>query len=164
MQATGLMKIVPSATPASQTLTNRKATRQSGFTLIEVLIVMAILALIFGLIVPQLAGRQEGAQVDKAKIDMSSLENVLEMYRVDNNHYPSTEQTLQALVSKPNGFPEPKRYNSGGYLKRLQKDPWGNDYIYQSPGEHGDFDIITFGADGRPGGEEANADIGNWQL
>ena len=135
-----------------------------GFTLIEVLIVMAILALIFGMIVPQLVGRQQGAQVDKAKLDIASLENALTLYRMDNHQYPSTEQGLAALASRPSGYPEPKNYNPGGYIKKLPKDPWGNDYIYLSPGEHGDIDIMSYGADGRPGGDDDNADLGNWQT
>ena len=137
--------------------------RERGFTLIEVLVVLAILGLIFGLIVPQLVGQQEGAQIKKAKLDITALENALTTYRLQNFQYPSQEQGLQALISRPSGYPEPKNYNAGGYIRGgLPKDPWGNPYEYLNPGEHGEFDIISLGADGRPGGEGANADIGNW--
>ena len=137
--------------------------KNKGFTLIEVLVVMAILALIFGMVAPQLFGKKDDADRNKTKLDIAALENALQIYRLDNYNYPSTEQTLQALVSKPNGYPEPKNYSSGGYIQKLPKDPWGNDYVYQSPGEHGEYDIISYGADGRPGGEGNNADINSWE-
>lgn len=141
----------------------RAAEKNKGFTLIEVLVVMAILALIFGMVAPQLFGKKDDADRNKTKLDIAALDNALQIYRLDNYNYPSTEQTLQALVSKPNGYPEPKNYSSGGYIQKLPKDPWGNDYVFQSPGEHGEYDIISYGADGRPGGEGNNADINSWE-
>ena len=138
--------------------------RTAGFTLIEVLVVLAILGLIFGLVVPQLVGQQEGAQVKAAKLNISQIDNALTTYRLQNFHYPSQEQGLEALIRKPSGYPEPKNYNAGGYIKTLPKDPWGNKYQYLYPGEKGEYDIISYGGDGKPGGEGGNADIGNWDL
>jgi general secretion pathway protein G len=134
--------------------------RQKGFTLIEVMVVVAILGLLAAMVVPNLIGRDEEARVNKAKQDISSLENALDLYRLDNFAYPSTDQGLEALVEKPSGSPEPKRYKEGGYIKKLPTDPWGNPYQYLRPGTHGATDVYSFGPDQTP----SDDDIGNWNL
>lgn len=131
-----------------------------GFTLIEVMVVVAILGLLAAMVVPNLIGRDEEARINKAKQDISSLENALDLYRLDNFAYPSTDQGLEALVKKPSGTPEPKRYKQGGYIKKLPNDPWGNPYQYLKPGTHGATDIYSFGPDQTP----SEDDIGNWNL
>ncbi|HGG59656.1 MAG TPA: type II secretion system protein GspG [Gammaproteobacteria bacterium] len=137
--------------------------RQGGFTLLEILIVVAIIAILAAVVVPKIVGRVDDAQISKVKSDIKALEAALDLYRLDNFQYPSTEQGLEALVAKPSGEPEPRNYPAGGYIKRLEKDPWGRDYQYLNPGEHGDVDIFSLGADGQLGGEGLNADIGNWE-
>ncbi len=136
----------------------------SGFTLIEVMVVVAILAILAALVVPRIMDRPDEARVIKAKQDIRAIESALQLYRLDNFYYPSTDQGLEALVSRPSGSPEPKNWKSGGYLERMPKDPWGNEYQYLSPGIHGEVDIFTYGADGSPDGADAGADIGNWTL
>ena len=138
--------------------------QQSGFTLIEVIVVLVILGILASIVVPNVISRTDQAQIVKAKQDIRALESALQMYRVDNFQYPSTDQGLQALTEKPTTGTEAKNWQAGGYIKKLPKDPWQNDYQYISPGENGEFDIYSLGADGRPGGTEANADIGNWNL
>ncbi len=138
--------------------------KQSGFTLIEIIVVLVILGILASIVVPNVISRTDQAQVVKAKQDIRAMESALQMYRVDNFQYPSTDQGLQALTEKPTTGPEAKNWQSGGYIKKLPKDPWQNEYQYISPGENGEFDIYSLGADGRPGGTEANADIGNWNL
>lgn len=142
---------------------NKRANRQSGFTLLELMVVVVILGILASVVVPNLLGNKEKADQQKAITDIVALENALDMYRLDNNVYPTTDQGLDALVSKPSN-PEPRNYRADGYIRRLPKDPWGNDYQYLSPGDHGRVDVFTLGADGQEGGEEANADIGNWNL
>ena len=137
---------------------------QTGFTLIEVMIVVIIIGILATLVVPKLIGRQDQALVTKARHDISTLENALKLYRLDNFQYPSSDQGLTALVEKPAGTPEPKNWKKGGYIERMPKDPWGNDYLYLNPGNHGEIDIYSLGADGQEGGEEMNADIGNWDI
>ncbi|MDH5436312.1 MAG: type II secretion system major pseudopilin GspG [Gammaproteobacteria bacterium] len=139
-------------------------TNQHGFTLIEVMIVVIIIGILATLVVPKLIGRQDQALVTKARHDISTLENALKLYRLDNYVYPSTDQGLEALVTKPAGTPEPRNWKKGGYIERLPKDPWGNNYLYLNPGVHGDIDISSLGADAQEGGDEMNADIGNWNL
>lgn len=139
-------------------------TNQNGFTLIEVMIVVIIIGILATLVVPKLIGRQDQALVTKARHDISTLENALKLYRLDNYVYPSTDQGLEALVTKPAGTPEPRNWKKGGYVERLPKDPWGNDYLYLNPGVHGDIDISSLGADAQEGGDEMNADVGNWNL
>lgn len=138
--------------------------KQAGFTLIEVIVVLVILGILASIVVPKVVSRTDQAQVVKAKQDIRAMESSLQMYRVDNFNYPSTDQGLQALAKKPTSGNEPKNWQSGGYIKKIPKDPWGNDYQYLSPGEKGDFDIYSLGADGRPGGDNSNQDIGNWDL
>ena len=109
-------------------------------------------------------GRGDEARVTVTKTQLKEISNALDLYKLDNYSYPSTEQGLQALVSKPSGFPEPKNWNPNGYMKALPIDSWGNNYQYVSPGVNGPFDLYSFGADGKEGGEGLNADIGNWDL
>mgnify|MGYP001811187274 CR=1 FL=1 len=138
--------------------------RQSGFTLIELMVVVVILALLATFVVPQIMDRPEQARVVKAQQDIKSFENALKLYKLDNFAYPSTDQGLEALVKKPEGNPKPRNYNPKGYLESLPKDPWGNDYFYLSPGEHSEIDLYSLGSDGAEGGDGYNADITNWQA
>jgi len=133
-----------------------------GFTLIEIMVVVAILAILGATVIPMIMDRPEQARQVKAKQDIGTIEQSLEMYRLDNFTYPSTDQGLEALVERPNGDPEASNWKSGGYIKKLPKDPWGRPYVYLSPGESGDFDIISLGADGSDGGEGFDADLSNW--
>lgn len=136
----------------------------AGFTLIEVMVVVIILGVLAAIAVPRIMDRPDEARVTKAQHDIRALSSALNLYRLDNYRYPTTDQGLEALVEKPVGSPEPRNWKEGGYLDRLPKDPWGNDYQYLSPGEHGEFDLYSLGADARPGGEGVDADIGNWTL
>jgi general secretion pathway protein G len=141
---------------------NRRATR--GFTLIEVMVVVVILGILAAIVVPRIMDRPDEARVTKARNDIRALESALNLYRLDNFRYPTTDQGLRALVERPGGQPEARNWRSGGYMDRLPTDPWGNPYQYVHPGRHGDIDIYSFGADGRPGGEGINAEIGNWTI
>ncbi len=143
---------------------NKSNKKQSGFTLLEVMVVVVILGVLASFVVPNLLGNKEKADQQKAITDISSLENSLDMYKLDNSIYPTTDQGLDALVSKPSASPEPRNYQDGGYIKRLPKDPWGNEYQYVSPGDNGTIDIFTLGSDGQEGGEGAQSDIGNWNM
>lgn len=138
----------------------------TGFTLIELMVVIVILGILAGLIIPRIMGRPEEAKRLKAKIQIESLETALKLYKLDNGMYPDTEQGLQALIEKPETGALPKKWRKGGYLEKgkLPKDPWGNDFVYLSPGAHDDFDITSFGADGVPGGDDNNKDINNWEI
>lgn len=138
--------------------------KQSGFTLLEVMVVVVILGILASFVVPNLLGNKEKADQQKAISDISALEQALDMYKLDNSVYPSTDQGLQALVNMPSGSPEPRNYRNSGYIKRLPNDPWGREYQYLSPGDNGTIDIFSLGADGEEGGEDVNADIGNWNL
>ncbi len=135
---------------------------QSGFTLIEVMVVVVILGILAAIVVPRVMDRPDAARITKAKADIRALESALNLYKLDNFVYPTTDQGLQALVSKPSGTPEPRNWKQ--YMDRMPKDPWGNDYQYLSPGVQGAVDIFSLGADAQPGGEDTNADIGNWNL
>jgi len=137
--------------------------RNAGFTLIEVMVVVVILGILAAVIVPKIMDNPDKARVVKAKQDVQALKNALDLYKLDNFSYPSTDQGLQALVQKPSGSPEARNWKQGGYLDRLPKDPWGGDYQYLSPGVHAGVDVYSLGADGRPGGDGINADIGNWE-
>ena len=145
------------------TMTLQRRT-QGGFTLIEIMVVVVILGILAALVVPQVMNRPDQAKVTVAKGDIKAIGAALDMYKLDNFSYPSTQQGLSALVEKPGGNPQPKNWNRDGYLKRVPKDPWGNDYQYLSPGTQGQFDLYSLGADGKQGGSELNADIGNWDL
>ena len=139
---------------------------QAGFTLIELMVVMVILGILATLIVPRIMDRPEEARRTKAMIDIRSLEQALKLYKLDNGAYPTTEQGLQALVEPPATGHLARRWRKGGYLdkKKVPRDPWGHDYIYISPGLHGDFDLMSYGADGEAGGEGKNADVNNWEI
>ena len=134
---------------------------EQGLTLIEMIVVLAIIALIAALIVPNIIGRPDQARVTVAQSDLRSVAAALKMYRLDNGDYPSTAQGLQALVTKPSGDPAPANWASGGYLDKLPSDPWGNPYIYRSPGDEGGsgFEITSLGKDAKPGGEGIDADL-----
>ena len=138
--------------------------RQGGFTLLEVMVVVVILGILAALVVPRIISRPDEARVMAAKQDIASLMQALRLYRLDNQRYPATEQGLQALVERPTSAPIPPNWKAGGYLERLPKDPWGNPYQHLNPGLHGEIDVFSFGADGAPGGEGNNADIGSWAL
>jgi len=138
---------------------------EKGFTLIELMVVIVILGILAGLIVPRIMGRPDEARRAKARIQIESLETALKLYKLDNGNYPSTEQGLNALVEPPTIGTAVKNWRQGGYLEKgkVPKDPWDNDFIYISPGAHGDFDLISRGADGEPDGEGKNKDINNWE-
>jgi len=140
---------------------SNKQKRQAGFTLIEIMVVVAIIAILGAAVVPRLMDKPDEARIVRAKADIGSFAQALEFYKLANHNYPSTDQGLNALVTKPTGDPEPANYPDGGYMKSIGDDPWGREYIYVSPGENGDFDIISLGADGVEGGEGAGADITN---
>jgi len=137
---------------------------QGGFTLLEVMVVVVILGILATLVVPKIISRPDEARVIAAKQDIATVMQALKLYRLDNQRYPTTEQGLQALVARPAAAPVPLNWKAGGYLERLPKDPWGNLYQYLNPGVHGEIDIFSFGADGAPGGEGNDADIGSWAL
>ena len=137
-----------------------------GFTLIELMVVLVILGVLASLIVPRIMSRPEEARRIKARVDIQSLETALKLYNLDNGDYPTTEQGLQALIEPPSTGTLSKKWRDGGYLekRKIPQDPWGNDYIYLSPGTQGDFDLISYGADGELGGEGKDVDIVNWEL
>jgi len=136
-----------------------------GFTLIEIMVVVVILGILAAFVVPNVMDNPEKARITKAKHDIRVIENALEMYKLDNYTYPTTDQGLKALVEKPSSQPEPPNWKDGGYLKQRPKDPWGHDYEYLSPEDNsGEVKIMTLGADNRPGGDGANADITNKDL
>lgn len=142
----------------------KSTSKQNGFTLLEVMVVVVILGILAALMVPKIISRPDEARVIAAKQDVASIMQALKLYRLDNQRYPSTEQGLQALVFKPATAPVPVNWKTGGYLERMPKDPWGNPYQYLNPGLHSDIDIIALGADGASGGEGNDADIGSWAL
>ncbi len=142
----------------------RQGCRVSGFTLIEVLIVVVILGILAGLIVPRIMDEPDKAKLVAAKNDIRTLKSALKLYRLDNGVYPSAEQGLSALVKKPETGDVPRNWKAGGYLERLPKDPWGSEYIYLNPGVHDELDVASLGADRQPGGTGFNADIGSWET
>ena len=137
---------------------------QRGFTLLEIMVVVVILGILAALVVPKIISRPDEARVIAAKQDIASLMQALKLYRLDNQRYPTTEQGLQALLTQPGTAPIPLNWKPGGYIERLPKDPWGNLYQYLNPGIHGEIDVFSYGADGAPGGEGNDADIGSWNL
>ena len=146
---------------ANKSVTFKKSA-QAGFTLIEIMVVVVIIGILASVVVPRIMDNPDKARVAKAKNDIRALESALDIYRLDNYIYPTTDQGLDALINLPSASPEPKNWKQGGYVKKLNKDPWGNEYLYLSPGEHGDTDIYSLGADGAPGGEGPSKDIGSW--
>ena len=136
--------------------------KQQGFTLIEIIVVVVIIGILATFVAPKFLGKTDDARIVKAKSDIQALESALDIYKLDNYAYPTTDQGLDALVTQPSGDPAPANWQKGGYIKKLRKDPWQRDYLYLYPGEQGEVDIYSLGADGVEGGEGANADIGNW--
>jgi general secretion pathway protein G len=139
---------------------------ERGFTLIELMVVIVILGILAGLIIPRIMGRPDEARRAKARMQIESIETALKLYKLDSGNYPTTEQGLRALVEQPAIGPPAKNWRQGGYLEkgRVPKDPWDRDFVYISPGVHGDYDMSSFGADGEPGGEGKNKDINSWEI
>ncbi len=137
---------------------------RAGFTLLELMVVIVILGLLAALVVPKLIGQSEKAKQTAAHVQIRSLEQALQLFKLDNGFYPSTEQGLAALVHAPEVGRIPKNYRQGGYIDRIPNDPWGSAYVYLSPGAHGDYDLSSYGADGAPGGDGENADVNSWQA
>ncbi|OWK32410.1 type II secretion system major pseudopilin GspG [Sphingomonas mucosissima] len=145
----------------SKELKRRK--KRNGFTLVELMVVIVIIGLLATIVALNVIPSGDTAKVQKAKADIATIEQALEMYRLQQNSYPTTAQGLEALMTAPAGLSNPAAYQPGGYIKRLPEDPWGRAYLYASPGKNGAADIWTHGADGQEGGEGINADIGSWQ-
>ncbi|MFA7059429.1 MAG: type II secretion system major pseudopilin GspG [Pedobacter sp.] len=143
-----------------------KLNNKQGFTLIEIMVVIVILALLAALVGPKLMGRTDDAKIGTTKTQIKQLETAIKLYKLDNGAYPGTEQGLNALVAKPTVGVIPKNYKEGGYLesKQVPKDGWGNGFIYVSPGEQGDYELSSYGADGVKGGDGKNSDITSWDL
>jgi general secretion pathway protein G len=141
----------------------RGSSRDKGFTLIEIMVVVVILGILAALVAPNVIRRIDDAQIAKVKQDLRGFETALSLFKMDNFKYPTTDQGLQALVAQPND-PTIRNWKPGGYLRSVNKDPWGNDYLYVYPGSHGEYDIYTLGADAQEGGEGVNADMGNWMT
>ncbi len=137
---------------------------QRGFTLIEIMVVVVILGILAGIVVPRLLGEPEKARRTKAEVQIRGFEQALASFKLDNGFFPSTEQSLQALVEKPNSGRIPTHYRDKGYMKKIPLDPWDNPYVYMSPGLHDDYDIISYGPDGVAGGEGDDADINSWEI
>lgn len=137
---------------------------QRGFTLIEVMVVVVILGILAGIVVPKLLDRPEEARHTKAILQIKSIEGALALYKLDNGLFPSTDQGLAALVTKPESGRIPIKYRDGGYIKKIPGDPWNGSYLYLSPGVNNDYDLLSYGADGEPGGEGKNADIQSWEI
>lgn len=137
---------------------------EQGFTLIELMVVIVILGILAGMIVPRIMDRPDEARRTKAEVDIGAISQALKLYKLDNGKYPTTDQGLQALIEPPSTGKLAKNWRDGGYLDKnaVPKDPWDNDFIYISPGLHGDFDLMSYGADNEPGGEDMNADINSW--
>ncbi len=137
-----------------------------GFTLLEILVVVFILSLLAAIVAPRIIGRTDDARIAEAKVQIRNFETALKLFKMDNGFYPDTQQGLQALVEKPASGRLPQNYKEGGYLeqKKIPTDPWGNPYIYVSPGLNGDYDILSYGADGKEGGEGKDADIKSWDM
>lgn len=143
----------------------RRSDRRAGFTLVELMVVIVIIGLLATVVAINVLPSQDRAMTGKARADVATLEQAVETYRLDNLVFPTTEQGLQALVAPPAGLAQPERYRQGGYVRRLPEDPWGNPYQYRQPSAHGgQFDVWSWGADGREGGEGNDADIGNWNA
>jgi len=142
----------------------RNIKNSNGFTLIEIMVVVVILGILATIVVPRIMSRPDEAKVVKVKQDILAIENALNLYKLDNNDYPSTDQGVSALVKKPSTNPIPPNWKSEGYLRTLPKDPWGRTYQYLNPGRHSSIDIFTYGANGQPTGTGINSEMGNWNL
>lgn len=141
-------------------------TGSEGFTLLEIIVVVFILSLLVAIVAPKIMGRTDDAKIADAKVQIKNFETALKLFKIDNGSYPTTEQGLESLIEKPTAGQVPGKYREGGYLeqKKIPLDPWGNPYIYVSPGVHGDFDILSYGGDGKEGGEGKDADIKSWDM
>jgi general secretion pathway protein G len=153
---------IPAALPSPSS--GRRTAAQAGFTLIELMVVIVILGVLAGLVLPRIVDQPDKARVVKAKMQIESLSMALKQYKLDNGFYPTTEQGLRALREKPSIGRVPQNYPAKGYLDTMPKDPWGKDYVYICPGEHGDFDLISLGSDSQEGGEGVDADVKSWDL
>ncbi len=151
-------------TPMNRSL--RIIDNEKGFSFIELMVVIFILALLTAIAAPRLIGRTDDAKITKAKVDIAGFETALKLYKIDNGIYPGTEQGVEALVQRPETPPVPAKWREGGYMEKskITQDPWGHDYIYLSPGSHGPYDILCYGADGVPGGDGLDADINSWDI
>jgi general secretion pathway protein G len=140
--------------------------RSRGFTLLEIIVVVFILSLLVAIVAPKIMGRTDEAKKVDAQLQIKNFETALKLFNIDNGFYPDTEQGLEALIEKPTTGRIPKKYREGGYLeqKKIPLDPWGNAYVYVSPGIHGDYDIMSYGGDGKEGGEGKDADISSWDM
>jgi general secretion pathway protein G len=138
--------------------------RSRGFTLIEIMVVVVIMGVLAALVVPKLLSRTGESKIAAAKVDISTIMQALKLYKLDNQRFPTTEQGLQALITKPTAGPAANGWKEGGYLEKMPKDPWGNPYQMLSPGVKGEVDVFSFGADGQPGGTGDDADIGSWDI
>jgi general secretion pathway protein G len=143
---------------------SRRLWNQRGITLIEIMVVLVILGILATIIIPRISSKPEEARRTKAILDIKSIETALSLFHMENGFYPSTEQGLEALVEKPTTGRIPNSYSEDGYLKKVPLDPWKNPFVYLSPGAHGDYDLISYGADGEEGGEGKFADVNNWEL
>jgi general secretion pathway protein G len=141
----------------------KRRRREAGFTLVELMVVVVIIGLLATIVALNVLPSGDTARIQKAKADIATIEQGLELYKLQNVNYPTTAQGLQALVSAPSGLADPSRYQAGGYLKKLPDDPWGRPYLYAAPGKNSASDVWTNGADGKEGGEGIDADIGSWQ-
>ncbi len=141
-----------------------RATRRArGFTLVEIMVVVVIIGILGALVVPKLLGRTGESRVTAARVDIATMMQALKLYKLDNQRYPTTEQGLNALITKPTAGPAANGWKAGGYIEKLPKDPWGAPYQYLSPGIHGEVDVFSFGADGQAGGTGEDADVGSWE-
>ncbi len=145
---------------------SESVSRRAGFTLLEIIVVVFILSLLVAIVAPKIMGRTDDARIADAKVQIRNFETALKLYKIDNGSYPTTEQGLNALIEKPSSGQIPGKYREGGYLeqKKIPLDPWGNQYLYVSPGVHGDYDIMSYGNDGKEGGEGKDADIKSWDM
>ncbi|HEX8384324.1 MAG TPA: type II secretion system major pseudopilin GspG [Sphingomonas sp.] len=153
----------PKKRSAEHGFTPLRRSAEHGFTLVELMVVVVIIGLLATIVALNVLPSGDTARVQKAKADIATIEDALELYKLQNINYPTTSQGLAALSAAPAGLADPSRYQPGGYLKRLPADPWGKPYLYASPGQHGQADVWSFGADGKEGGEGIDADITSWQ-
>jgi general secretion pathway protein G len=147
-------------------VSRQKLKGSTGFTLLEIIVVVFILSLLAAIVAPKIVGRTDDARIAEAKVQIRNLETALKLFKMDSGFYPDTQQGLQSLVEKPSGGRLPQNYREGGYLeqKKIPLDPWGNPYIYVSPGLNGDYDLLSYGADGKEGGQGKDADITSWDM
>lgn len=160
------LKIMSDGLERSEFYYKRTISSEQGFTLIEIMVVIVILAILAAIIAPRVIGRVDESRVTEAKVQIKNFETALKMYKLDNGQYPTTGQGLSALVERPKTNPVPRKWHKGGYLEksRIPNDSWGNSFLYLSPGLHGDYDLISYGADGLKGGGDFDADINNWEI